>query len=557
MNNWKIGTRIAAGFTAITVIVMTLGIFAYLQLGNISVSAKRITDDSLPGVYYIGQIKAQTLQRYLTLQQLIAASNPKEVAQLEAESAQLQGTITQLLTDYEKTIHLDKDRQLFEAMKVARTPYVEKFREAAQAAATGRNRRHAQEIADRDIAPLYQRLSGALDALVTFNKEEGDRGAEGITSAVNRASTGLLIGLALALAVAIGTSVVVTTSITKPLAAAVTHLDLVSRGDLSQDLPAEYLERGDEIGIQSRAMQSMSQNLRKMLKDVTGGIRQMADASEGLLASSNQMTAGSEDASHRAESVAAAAEEMSANVVMVAASMEQTTTNLSHVSVATQEMTSTIGEIAANSERARGITAEANRQAASITQQMNQLGQAAREIGKVTEAITEISSQTNLLALNATIEAARAGSAGKGFAVVANEIKALAQQTAAATEDIKARIAGVQTSTAQGVSEIEKVSEVIHQVTDIVGSIAAAIEEQATATKDIARNIAEASTGVQDANLRVSESSQVSVAIAGDIAVVHRATSENVTGSQTITASAKDLATAATTLRAAVSGFKV
>jgi methyl-accepting chemotaxis protein len=557
MNNWKIGTRIAAGFTAITVIVMTLGIFAYSQLGTIEASAKRITEDSLPGVYHIGQIKAQTLQRYLVLEQLIATSNPKEVARLEAEGLQLQSTITKLLADYEKTIHLDKDRQLFEAMKTVQAPYIEKFREAVEAAGTGHNRNRAQQIADREIAPLYQRLSGALDALVAFNKEEGDLGAAGITNAVDRASTGVLIGLALALAVAIGTSIVVTTSITKPLAAAVNHLDLVSRGDLSQDLPQEYLERGDEIGVQSRAMQSMSQNLRTMLQSVTSGIRQMADASDNLLANSSQMTSGSENASHRAQSVAAAAEEMSTNAMKVAASMEQTTTNLSHVSVATQEMTATIGEIAANSERARGITAEANRQAASITQQMNQLGQAAREIGKVTEAITEISSQTNLLALNATIEAARAGSAGKGFAVVANEIKALAQQTAAATEDIKARIAGVQTSTAQGVSEIEKVSDVIHQVTDIVGSIAAAIEEQSAATKDIARNIAEASTGVQDANLRVSESSQVSVSIASDIAVVHRATTESVSGSQTITASAKDLATAATTLRSAVSGFKV
>src|SRR3954451_2927057 len=116
---------------------------------------------------------------------------------------------------------------------------------------------------------------------------------------------------------------------------------------------------------------------------------------------------------------------------------------------------------------------------------MNQLGAAAMEIGKVTETITEISSQTNLLALNAAIEAARAGSAGKGFAVVANEIKELAQQTATATEDIKGRIGGVQSSAATGIGEIERVSQVIREVSDIVASIAAAIEEQSTVTRDI------------------------------------------------------------------------
>ena len=77
--------------------------------------------------------------------------------------------------------------------------------------------------------------------------------------------------------------------------------------------------------------------------------------------------------------------------------MEQTATNLTNVSSHTEQMTCTIGEIAGNSEKARHITEEATRQAARITEQMNQLGTAAREIGKVTETITEISSQTNLL----------------------------------------------------------------------------------------------------------------------------------------------------------------
>jgi methyl-accepting chemotaxis protein len=237
--------------------------------------------------------------------------------------------------------------------------------------------------------------------------------------------------------------------------------------------------------------------------------------------------------------------------------MEQTTTNLAHVSSATEQMTSTIGEIAHNSEKARRITDEATRQAARITEQINQLGVAAREIGKVTETITEISSQTNLLALNATIEAARAGAAGKGFAVVATEIKALAQQTAAATEDIKGRIAGVQSATAGGITEIEKVSHVISEVSAIVASIAAAIEEQSVATKDIARNIAEASVGLNDANTRVAETSHVSREIAKDIVSVDHAAGEMASGSDHVRGSAADLSTVAEQLQTVVSRFRV
>jgi methyl-accepting chemotaxis protein len=220
-------------------------------------------------------------------------------------------------------------------------------------------------------------------------------------------------------------------------------------------------------------------------------------------------------------------------------------------------MTATIGEIARNSENARGITDEASRRAAQITEKMNQLGVAAREIGKVTETISEISSQTNLLALNATIEAARAGAAGKGFAVVASEIKGLAQQTAVATEDIKARISGIQSATAGGIVEIRKVSQVFVEVDGIVASIAAAIEEQSITTKDIARSIGDAASGVKDANVRVSETSQMSREIAEDIVSVDRSSEETANGSRHVRERAGELSSVAGELRTTVERFRL
>ena len=299
--------------------------------------------------------------------------------------------------------------------------------------------------------------------------------------------------------------VAVARSITKPLTATVAQLQRVAGGDVSTDVAAEYLARSDEIGFLAKGMQAMSTSLRKVLEDITSGIQVLSSSSAELAANSTQMAQGGQRASEKTQAVAAAAEQMTANTMSVSSGMDQTANNLTGVASATEQMTATIGEIAGNSEKARRITEEATQQAVRISEEMNHLGQAAHEIGKVTETITEISSQTNLLALNATIEAARAGSAGKGFAVVANEIKELAQQTAAATEDIKGRIASMQASTASGIAEIEKISHVIRDVSDIVASIAAAIEEQATVTKDIARNIGDATTGVRDVSVRVAE----------------------------------------------------
>jgi methyl-accepting chemotaxis protein len=237
--------------------------------------------------------------------------------------------------------------------------------------------------------------------------------------------------------------------------------------------------------------------------------------------------------------------------------MDETTTNLANVATATEQMTSNIGEIVRNSEKARTIALEATVQAKKINDQIGQLSDAANKIGAVTETINEISSQTNLLALNATIEAARAGASGKGFAIVASEIKTLAQQTAAATEDIKKQVADVQTSTASGVTEIRKVSQIIVQISDFVHSVAAAIEEQESATKNIARNISEASIGVKGVNERVAESSHVSREIARDIASVDHAAVGMANGSNVIRTSAEELSQISSQLLHSVERFKV
>jgi methyl-accepting chemotaxis protein len=365
----------------------------------------------------------------------------------------------------------------------------------------------------------------------------------------------LIAGSLLAVAGSIFGGVILTSGIAIPLTVVVDNLQRIALGDLSKDAPPEFLQRDDEIGILAHAMQSMSVALRKMIQEISGGIQTLSSSSLELMTTSTAMTSGSREASDRAHSVSAAAEEMSSNITSVAEGMEKTTLNLSRVASSTEQMTSTIAEIAQNSEKARRITSEATRQTARITDQINQLGLAAREIGKVTETITEISSQTNLLALNATIEAARAGSAGKGFAVVATEIKALAQQTAAATEDIKGRIAGVQSATAGGITEIGKISQVIEEVNAIVASIAAAIEEQSTATHDIARSIADASAGLNDANSRVSETSLVSREIARDIVSVDHAAGELASGSDQVRNNAGELSTVAGALQVSVGHF--
>ncbi len=342
-----------------------------------------------------------------------------------------------------------------------------------------------------------------------------------------------------------------------PLKRAMAHLHFVAEGDLSHEVPAGLSGRADEVGELSRALQAMTQNLRGMIQGLSGSMTTLGSSSSELSEVSNRMVSGARQTSAKANTVASSAEEMSSNSASVAAAMEQATTSLTTVAASTEEMTSTIGEIATRSEKARVITAEASQQASKVAGLMRELSRAAEAIGKVTETITGISDQTKLLALNATIEAARAGAAGKGFAVVAHEIKELARQTAEATEDIKSRVGGIQTSTHTTLADIERITQVTGEVSEIVNTIAAAIEEQSSVTKDIARHVGEAAAGVKDANERVAQAAVGSRSVASDIAAVNEAAGSMASGSEQTLTSAAELSKLAEDLRQMVARFRV
>ncbi len=309
----------------------------------------------------------------------------------------------------------------------------------------------------------------------------------------------------------------VTRSITNSLGRGVTFAENMAEGDLSRDLD---VKQEDETGKLARAMNGMIRNLRQMITSLSDGVQTLSASSGELSSVAGVMSKETGESSDLAISVAAAAEQMSANMSSVAAAVEQTSTNVNSVSAAAEEMSATISDIAKNSNESRKITEEAVSQAGNASKKVMELGQAAREIGQVTDTITDISEQTNLLALNATIEAARAGEAGKGFAVVANEIKDLANQTAEATTQISAKIERMQGSANETTTEIKEITRVINAVNDIVSTIAAAVEQQSAVTNEIAENVSQASLGIADVTENVSQASLASDEVAQSIAKV-------------------------------------
>jgi len=343
-------------------------------------------------------------------------------------------------------------------------------------------------------------------------------------------------------------------SISRPLRQLGACMHALAEGELGEEIPG--VGRGDEVGAMAATVQIFKDNavrVRELEKSeadtragaanerrtvmeniandfersVNGIVRSVSMAAAGMQSTTESMTATASDASARAATVGTASESASNNVETVAAAAE--------------ELSSSVAEISRQVARSSEIATKAVGDAELTNATVKALSTGAEKIGEVVKLIHSIAAQTNLLALNATIEAARAGESGRGFAVVASEVKALANQTAKATEEISAQVAAMQSSTGDAVTAINGITETIAQMSEITVSVSTAMEQQGDATREIARNIQSVAAG----------STEISTHIGG---VTTSATATGKAASEVL-ANARELDQQSGMLRSAVGGF--
>jgi methyl-accepting chemotaxis protein len=295
--------------------------------------------------------------------------------------------------------------------------------------------------------------------------------------------------------------------VTDPLLRLASAMRALAGGDRSVEIGVT--DRGDEIGVMVQAVEVFRQNAgeRERLEvesrhaaaaqvardralaerfeaSVKGVVEAVSAASVSLHSTVNGMVAAADETSRETSAVATASEQAASNVEMVTAAIEE-------LSAAGAEIGRRVTDSTRIAERA---VAEADRTSGTV----KGLAEAAGKIGQVIDLINNIAGQTNLLALNATIEAARAGEAGKGFAIVASEVKNLASQTAKATEEIAAQIAGMQHATEEVTKAIAAISATVAEISEVAAAMAGAIQEQDATTQGIAANAQRTSTGTNE-----------------------------------------------------------
>ena len=239
-------------------------------------------------------------------------------------------------------------------------------------------------------------------------------------------------------------------------------------------------------------------------KSVMAAINRLGTTADDLEAASAAMSMAVEETNHGMSEASYKAQSAGSSVNAVAS--------------ATEEISASVANVSEHMGRAAEVTQAALKEASESARLIQTLNESGKKISDVIKLINDIASQTNLLALNATIEAARAGEAGRGFAVVASEVKALATQTARATDEISQQIAELQGATNNAVTAFERVSTRITEVDEIASEVSSTVSQQAAATQEISQSAALAAEGtsgvigdfarMQDATQRTGQASE-------------------------------------------------
>ncbi|MBH3357021.1 methyl-accepting chemotaxis protein [Pseudomonas guariconensis] len=535
LRNMNIAPRALLGFALIGALMLGLGTFSLIQMGNIRQAGLAIEAVSVPSIKTLDELALLNLRMRTLAYRLVLNRDPQFQQDTQRQMDERNAQIDKIRATYRTLVEGPQEQAAFDRYNQLLGQY--RQLEARMRSFSQANRvEELQNLINRELFENAEQINQAMADLVRINTDQTRATNARAASQYDTAFT-LVIGLLVAATVlTLLCAFLLTRSIVKPIDEALKAAEQVADGDLTHVIRAEG---NDEAARLLRAMARMQDKLRDTLQLIAGSATQLASAAEELNCVTDESARGLQQQNNEIEQAATAVTEMTSAVEEVARNAVSTSEASSEASRSAGDGRDLVLETVGAIER---MSSDVQATATLVTRLASQ----SRDIGKVLDVIRGLADQTNLLALNAAIEAARAGEAGRGFAVVADEVRALAHRTQQSTSEIERMIASIQGGTEEAVTSmrtsteraestlniargaglaLDSIASAVAQINERNLVIASAAEEQAQVAREVDRNLVnindlsvQSATGAHQTSVASADLSRLAVDLNGLVA---------------------------------------